>query len=159
MTPEGAHSAQTSLQLAIDHSLSFSLQRFWEQEDSLTPLIPLTSEELECEEHFVKTHSRDFTGRYIVRLPIKKSLHTFGDSYNAAFRMLERMENRFVREPQFGTAYSDFITEYEALTHMEMVPRSMKDSPLVYYLPHHGVIRESSETTKLRVVFKGLHGF
>ena len=62
MTPGGAYSAQTSLQLAIDHSLLFLLQRFWEQEENSTPLIPLTSEELECEDHFVKIHSRDSTG-------------------------------------------------------------------------------------------------
>ena len=36
-----------------------------------------------------------------------------------------------------------------------MVPPSIKDLPLVYYLSHHDVIRESSETTKLRIVFNG----
>ena len=90
MTPGGAHSTQTSLQLSIDHSLSLSLQRFWEQEENSSPLIPLTSVEFDCEEHFVKTLSRISTGRYIVRVPTKKSLHTFGDSCTfPAFRMLE----------------------------------------------------------------------
>lgn len=32
---------------------------------------------------------------------------------------------------------------------------SHKTDPLQFYLPHHAVIKESSETTKMRVVFDG----
>jgi hypothetical protein len=32
---------------------------------------------------------------------------------------------------------------------------SINPSGNVYYLPHHGVVKESSDTTKLRVVFDG----
>lgn len=38
---------------------------------------------------------------------------------------------------------------------MEMVASAEEKPSLVYYLPHHGVIRESSKTTKFRVVFNG----
>ena len=77
----------------------------------------------------------------------------FGDSFAAASRMLVRMERRFSRDVNFGKAYSDFLTDYEELNHMELVPPSTEDPSLVYYLPHHVVIRQSSLTTKLRVVF------
>ncbi|CAK1578751.1 unnamed protein product [Parnassius mnemosyne] len=48
--------------------------------------------------------------------------------------------------------YKEFMSEYESLGHMEKcendnLPRKM------HFIPHHGVLRESSTTTKLRVVF------
>lgn len=55
-----------------DHELQDLLARFWVQEE-----IPdstkgaLTEEEEECERHFSSTFSRDATGRYVVRLPLK----------------------------------------------------------------------------------------
>jgi hypothetical protein len=38
---------------------------------------------------------------------------------------------------------------------MRRVPASDREPQPVFYLPHHGVVRESSSTTKLRVVFNG----
>lgn len=38
---------------------------------------------------------------------------------------------------------------------MEPVPDSEVGSSPAFYLPHHGVLREQSETTKLRVIFNG----
>lgn len=64
------------------------------------------------------------------------------------------MERKFERDPRFGELYRTFIQEYEDL-HMEMIPASNASAPQVCYLPHHGVLRETSTTTKLRVVFNG----
>ena len=56
------------------------LRRFWELE--VVPMAqPLTSEELECEEHFVKTTQRGPDGRFVVKLPFKRSLTKLGDSF------------------------------------------------------------------------------
>jgi len=38
---------------------------------------------------------------------------------------------------------------------MRIVPENIPESPYAFYLPHHGVKREQSFTTKLRVVFNG----
>ncbi|XP_059057523.1 uncharacterized protein LOC131851106 [Achroia grisella] len=46
--------------------------------------------------------------------------------------------------------YSDFMREYRELGHMSLIK---KYSWPHYFLPHHGVFREDSTTTKLRVVF------
>ncbi|XP_067214144.1 uncharacterized protein [Linepithema humile] len=46
-------------------------------------------------------------------------------------------------------------SEYEKLGHMKLIPNSQPEPTVAYYLPHHGVIRETSQTTKLRVVFNG----
>ncbi|XP_063994589.1 uncharacterized protein LOC135172476 [Diachasmimorpha longicaudata] len=54
------------------------------------------------------------------------------------------------------TLYRKFIKEYEALDHMQRAPAT-SETRLAYYLPHHGVLRPDSTTTKLRVVFDASH--
>ncbi|XP_044013994.1 uncharacterized protein LOC122856384 [Aphidius gifuensis] len=56
--------------------------------------------------------------------------------------------------PALQQAYCDFMNEYESQGHMvEASP--VEDHSRCYYLPHHSVIKESSTSTKLRVVFNG----
>jgi hypothetical protein len=52
--------------------------------------------------------------------------------------------------------YSAFLEEYLQLGHMTPVTEDQdkKDVPH-FYMPHHGVVKETSSTTKLRVVFNG----
>lgn len=66
------------------------------------------------------------------------------------------MELSFKQKPQFVEKYKDFMKEYESLSHMVNLgeyPQSIPHN--AYFFPHHGVLRESSTTTKLRVVFDG----
>lgn len=44
---------------------------------------------------------------------------------------------------------------YESMNDLTRVPRSQPEPEVAYYLSHHGVFRENSSTTKLRVVFNG----
>ncbi|GFT44387.1 integrase catalytic domain-containing protein [Trichonephila clavipes] len=94
------------------------INKFWEL-DSVPCAKPLASLEEACEDHFVKTHSRDENGRYKVRSP--------------------------------------FHTPTTRLAHVcvcvEPVPDSEINNIKSLYLPHHGVVRDTSCTTKLRVVF------
>lgn len=62
------------------------------------------------------------------------------------------MERRCNHDPQFGTLYRTFMREYEELKHMSPINTG---NALKCYLPHHGVLRQSSSSTKLRVVFNG----
>ena len=47
------------------------------------------------------------------------------------------------------------MVEYPDLGHAEQVPPNdlQKDPSKTFYLPMHGVVKEASETTKLRIVF------
>lgn len=47
------------------------------------------------------------------------------------------------------------MSQYESLSHMTPVDCSHASRKPVSYLPHHGALRETSSTTKLRVVFNG----
>ncbi|XP_062533922.1 uncharacterized protein LOC134202935, partial [Armigeres subalbatus] len=96
-------------------------------------------------------------GRFIVRLPMDDSKLKLGDSLVAATRRLRFMERRFDNDSGFKQRYVSFMQEYQELGHMKIVPQEEidVDCSQSYYLPHHGVIKEESATTKLRVVFDG----
>lgn len=55
---------------AVDNELQDMLTKFWKQEElpSSTTTI-LKPDEVDCERHFLTTHSRDSSGRYVVHLP------------------------------------------------------------------------------------------
>ncbi|XP_076301710.1 uncharacterized protein LOC143219719 [Lasioglossum baleicum] len=50
--------------------------------------------------------------------------------------------------------YCSFIEEYRELGHTSLSSELTDEQP-AHYLPHHGVLKPSSTTTKLRVVFNG----
>lgn len=146
--------------------LNFLISRFWEQEN-VHDDDKLSKEEKECEDHFIKHHTRDSNGRFTVHLPIKTPPEKLGDSRNQAKRRFLSLENKFLRSRDSNNKeisrklcnqwneYVNFMNEYEGLGHMSVVPPEevTKPSNPVYFIPHHSVVKESSTTTKLRVVF------
>ena len=64
------------------------------------------------------------------------------------------MEGRFKRDPKLKLAYSDFMNEYVNLEHRVATKSTTVDNHS-FFLPHHGVWKEPSITTKLRTVFNG----
>ncbi|XP_063618731.1 uncharacterized protein LOC134791612 [Cydia splendana] len=132
------------------------LRKFWETEEYKPHEKPMTHLETQCEEHYKETHTRQEDGRYVVRLPFKDDHEkNLGDSRQIAQQRLMHMEKRFANKPKFQKDYADFIDQYQKLNHLEDVDPQHKPTHKVYHLPHHAVIRESSSTTKLRVVFDG----
>ncbi|XP_071878302.1 uncharacterized protein [Bombus fervidus] len=134
-------------------ALQADLARFWEIDEG--PLISHISEaERQCEEHFRKHVQRTDEGRYIVALPFNNTTSSLGSSKAIAMKRLTSLSRRFQRDKQFEADYHAVIKEYLELGHMTRVTtdRAIDDG---YFLPHHGVIKESSQTTKLRVVFDG----
>ncbi|XP_011882138.1 PREDICTED: uncharacterized protein LOC105569894, partial [Vollenhovia emeryi] len=98
--------------------------------------------------------SRDVSGRFVVRLPFRDNKKQLGDSREIALRRLSYLERKFKTNQEFYNQYSSFMREYIKLNHMSIVnSESTIMNPT--YLPHHGVLHESSLTTKLRVVFDG----
>jgi hypothetical protein len=137
-----------------DISLDLSLQKFWEIEH-LPPTRLLTPEEEACEDHFKSTHTRDSTGRFIVKLPWKEHSPSLGDSRGTALRRFKQLESRLLKVPKSLEQYRHFMDEYLGLGHMEVVPSDELIHPksATYFIPHHFVLKEESTTTKFRVVF------
>lgn len=59
--------------------LSASIQRFWNVE-GVPEQFQGSTEEEECEKHFLATHRRNEVGRYVVELPLKKEVEEIGDN-------------------------------------------------------------------------------
>ncbi|XP_046145685.1 uncharacterized protein LOC123989002 [Osmia bicornis bicornis] len=156
--PDDASSAApSSLQCNVDRDLLDLLQRFWAQEEYSTNCESQLSEaDLQCEQHFVNTHKRDETGRFIVRLPLSRDVSHLGDSRSSAYRILMSSEHRLSKNQTLCHAYNQFLDEYEQLGHMRRVSPRDIITRSSYYLPHHGVFRDTS-STKIRVVFNGSH--
>ncbi|XP_028156849.1 uncharacterized protein LOC114350305 isoform X2 [Ostrinia furnacalis] len=147
-SPKQSHSCNFS-----SSELNANVCKFWEL-DSISPKHYLSQEERACENSFHANTTRDGSGRFVVTLPLKDSPAALGDSYEMAKRRFLSLERRFQRDPGFRDRYIAFMREYEDLGHMtENCPPGRPLSNGNYFLPHHGVIKESSTTTKLRVVF------
>lgn len=131
----------------IDRQLS----RFWEIEEGVVRK-PQSVEEIACEKHFVDTFSRAANGSFVVSMPLKGSLSQLGESYNAAKKQFLSLERKFERDHEYRDLYRDFVNEYRRLGHMTKVS-DPSASQFSFYLPHHGVLKLSSSTTKLRTVF------
>ncbi|XP_076384517.1 uncharacterized protein LOC143263391 [Megalopta genalis] len=131
-------------------SLQFDLTRFWEIEDG--PQIPHFSEaETACEEYFKNTITRNAEGRYVVSLPFNNDKPKLGESKSAAYKRFLSLERKLKRDPELNNQYEAIFKEYLDLGHMSEIP----DTNEGYYLAHHGVLKMSSQTTKLRIVFDG----
>ena len=130
------------------------LSAFWKAEEAPSDLIQHTEEEQQALDHFKQTHSRNEEGRYIVRLPMKAVLFSLGGSRGQACRRFYQNKLSLQRKGKYES-YNKTLQEYAELGHAEPVPVDELNKPesSVYYLPSHGVVKLSSTTTKLRVVF------
>ena len=105
-------------------------------------------------EHFVSNHSILPVARFQVTLPRKPDTPPLGESCLQAVKWFQANEASISR---CGTrqTFQDGVQEYLDLGHAEPVP--VQDLKLphsqTYYMPMHAVIKDSSTTTKLRVVF------
>ncbi|XP_046145649.1 uncharacterized protein LOC123988934 [Osmia bicornis bicornis] len=150
------HGEKVALHGAADHELHELLTKFWMQEEVPSkPSLALTPEEQECEAHFSRTHSRDSSGRYVVRLPLLGPRTNLGDSYETALRGLRRIQRRCTANQAYGRLYKEFLQEYEDLGHMQPASESSLGTSTIFYLPHHGVLTSKGSQPKLRVVFNG----
>ncbi|XP_065087291.1 uncharacterized protein LOC135709030 [Ochlerotatus camptorhynchus] len=155
LIPTSPDSATCNFTAVCLVTLEESLERFWKLEE-LPHSSDYSEKERKCEEWYKSTVSRDSSGRYQVRLPRHPEFNTMiGESKAAAIRRFRATEARLEREPDLKKEYHKFMEEYLSLGHMRLVPEDKIDDKNSYYLPHHPIVKESSTTTKVRVVFDG----
>lgn len=130
-------------------NLGRELVRFWEIEE-VEDVSDKSKEQTECEKHYRETTTRNSDGRYIVRLPFKGSTVDLGHSRSQALRRFYGMRAKLNRDENLKLEYSRVLQEYVDLGHMSPIASEAGES---YYLPHHAVVKLSSDTTKVRVVF------
>lgn len=144
-----APKAINSLSLHTCIEIDDRLRSFWESEEVSSTAPPVAADDLESENQFCTTYKRNESGRFIVRLPFNDTNVELGHSRDVAVRRLLQMETKFAKNSQLFEDYKNFMAEYETLGHMKRVTIDNSAN----YIPHHSVIKTTSSTTKLRVVF------
>ncbi|XP_029167428.1 uncharacterized protein LOC114937926 [Nylanderia fulva] len=139
----------------VEEDLTCLVRRFWEQKEVRRPSQLFSKAELKCKEHYCLHYSRTADGWYIVRLPTIKPLPDLAGTVRSARHALQHTEKKFERDNEFRTMYAEFMRQYLDLRHIMPAPSSTESHPDACYLPHHGVLRPDSTSTKLRVVFNG----
>ncbi|GFV43261.1 DUF1758 domain-containing protein [Trichonephila clavipes] len=154
--PTACQSEKKVMSLINCHALldlQNQIAKFWEVE-SIPDASNLSEEDQRVEKFYLDHTRRNRDGRFVVSLPFKND-NALGDSKVQAKRRFFSLEKRLQANPELRDRYVKFMQDYEHLGHMQLVPNSelSKPSSKCFYLPHFGVVREQSETTKLRVVF------
>ena len=93
-------------------------------------------------------------GRYCVRLPWKEPHPLLPDNFELSKGRLFNLLKRLQSTPDILSQYDAIIREQMKSGIVETVT-SPGGGPIgrVHYLPHHAVVREDKQTTKLRIVY------
>lgn len=90
-------------------------------------------------------------GRYMVSLPFKQGPCQFSNMRKIAFSRFASLKRKLEANQHLKVQYQACIQEYISMGHIQEIDPNL--FPNGYYLPHHCVLKDSSSTTKLRVVF------
>ncbi|XP_026331997.1 uncharacterized protein LOC113239292 [Hyposmocoma kahamanoa] len=144
----GSHQA-VSMPCTVD--LNSILTKFWEVEEVPTKVIQ-DPDDLLCEKHFVETHSRDSFDRFIVRLPFKPGYLLLGSTFDSALKRFCGLERKLSKDSRLKELYMEFMRDYLNAGHMRPISPNVTSNR--HYIPHHGMLKDSSSTTTRRAVFE-----
>lgn len=116
----------------------------------------MSPEEQFIESHFQGSYSTNSKGSFVVEISLVKPKPELDNYRPSAISCLLTVGRKFKENPEFEKQYKDFIYEYKQLGHMELITQNdinnYKNEQ--YFLPSYAVIKPSSTTTKLKVVFE-----
>ncbi|XP_018375476.1 PREDICTED: uncharacterized protein LOC108769146 [Trachymyrmex cornetzi] len=75
------------------------------------------------------------------------------NSREITFKRLKALERRLSRDPSLKQRYVKFMEDYLTLGHMRAVTPSADENAIAFYLLHHCVLKVTSRSSKLRVMF------
>ncbi|XP_066581364.1 uncharacterized protein [Prorops nasuta] len=138
----------------INHScnvvnLDELVNRFWNIEE-LPNRVSRSADEMSCENHYIENTVRGIDGRYTVRLPFNNDGIISHDSRSIALKRLLLLERKFKKNPELQKEYTRITEEDIELNHTSLANSTGESE---YHMPHHAVIKQSSLTTKVRIVF------
>ena len=151
-----AHPANLAHLQPEEPPLTQVVQEFWAAEEAPGDGEPsLSAQEQQAESHYSNnTLYLSDNCRYQVTLPKKIDLFPLGDSLAQAISRFLANEKSLLKRNIYEL-FQAVIQQYLDLGHAEQVPLSEPTPHSVYYLPMHAVFKDSSSSTKLRVVFDG----
>ena len=139
----------TGIEIAEDKSrLEKQLRSFWELE-----ALGISEQETTLYEQFKDHISFDGT-RYEVTLPWKDNTVTLPDNYELSLCRLKGLLKRLRRNQDLLKEYDQSIRDQIENGVVEVVEDpALIEGERVHYLPHHAVVRQDKQTTKLRIVY------
>jgi len=135
-----------------EDKLENELRRLWDIES--LGIIDESSAEDSMEDFPAQITFDLLQSRYKVGLPWKCSKPSHMN-YGLCIRRLNQLKARLQKKPSLFKEYDDTFKTQLASGIIEPVPLSELEATPSHFLPHHGVIREDRDTTKLRIVFDG----
>lgn len=88
----------------------------------------------------------------MVVLPFERNHPALRESRCPAVNHLNFLQRKFNSDKELQQQYAAVIEEYLRIGHMPEIREEYSDE---FYLPHRALIKESSNATKVRVVFDG----
>ncbi|XP_035216747.1 uncharacterized protein LOC118190177 [Stegodyphus dumicola] len=93
-------------------------------------------------------------GMYETKLLWKEGCNTLNSNYEVAERRLISLNNKFRHDLHLYFRYKEIINEQLRDGIIEQVAfHGDCDKKIGYFMPHHAVVRESKESTKVRIVY------
>ena len=132
-----------------------NLERFWKT-DSIGIQEAKEDDVLQPKEEFVSVKRNG--ERNEIELPWKNDCLPIPDNYNLCYNRLKSMHHKLSKTLDVLREYDGIIQEQLASGIIERVPNpevETRNNVDTHYLPHHAVIRQNRETTKLRIVYDG----
>ena len=148
-----SHSLVALTKTVTNVQLEKQIQKFWKSEEIEVNTAVHPDEQL-CEEIFNASLQRLPNGDLSVDLPFHQNIEPkMGATRYMAIRRLLNLEKKFKNNPELRIDYQKQLQEYIDMGHMVQVQQNVEEEDYVCYLPHHAVMKESSTTTKMRIVF------
>ena len=91
-------------------------------------------------------------GRYCVKLPWKQGNYYLPNNRELAEQRVKSQLKRMSKQPELLEKYDNIIKEQEEQGIVEPVPEK-PDGDRIHYIPHHCVVRDQGESTKVRIVY------
>ena len=130
----------------IEQNLKEELSKFWETENVGIGETKYVYNNLESTIRFDGS-------RYVTSLPFKPHHQFLPDNYSIAkyrlYNLKKRLDNNLDLKIEYDNIFRNYLNEgiIEKVNYESAIPGC------VHYLPHHAVICNDKETTKVRVVF------
>jgi len=132
---------------SCDNQLDKTLRSFWELES-------FGVEPTKDESHDRLIHTIEFKeGRYEISLPWKEFYPPLPDNHGLSSHRLKGLLQRLRRDPQILKEYSKIIQEQLNAGIIELVDETDTAFSTIHYLPHHAVVRQDKDTSKVRIVY------
>ena len=131
----------------------FDLQKFWKLEEIGIAAENEKSNDDIAYDLFDKS-VQFLNGRYYVSWPWKPDQQeNLPENFELANGRLKSLVKRLTKTPEVMEKYHDTILQQLKMGVIEEVTESTEESGVKHYIPHHCVVKPTSTTTKVRIVY------